>query len=209
MVGRLIQQQDVGPADHDARQPEELFLPAAKVFDWQGDLMVFKADSHQQSPDLPVKTGTAELVVGFQELFLLIQQAGQTRLMGVISRVGKLGFQIGQFTLKGEDALGTLTDECAGRLPWVEGHFLGHVGNLQVFLPQDKARIRLELTQDQLQQGGFPAAVGDNYTVTARLDLAGGLLEDEIGRVRKGDFIESKREHGGVGSVNQVRGTWY
>ncbi len=154
--------------------------------------MLVKADRHQQGPDLPLKARTAKLVVGFQELFLLIHQAGQARLVGIISRVGKLGFQVGQFILEGEDALGALADELAGRLLRVVGHFLGHVGDLQGLLPQDETRIRFEFTQDELKQGGFASAIRANYPVTARLDLAGGLLEDEIGRVRKGDFIEAK-----------------
>ena len=149
MVGRLIEQQQVGRAHQSLRQVQT-HPPAAREIGYRTiHLFVGEAQPGKHFAG----AGIGSVAIG------AVQFGMQARLSGTIL----IGFGLGQIGLhlaQAQVAIEHVVDRNA-----VEGvDFLPHVGNPPVGRQQTIPGIRRQLTQQQGEQSGFTGAVGADQT---------------------------------------------
>ena len=156
VVIRLIEQENIRPADDDARQADQFFLAAAEMPQGQIHFVFIETDILEQFADSPGQAGPAQGGMIFQNLFLPVKQSGQPAFMVVDHRVSELLFDLCQFTLQSQDPIRPLAYRFKSREGRRKRDLLGHIGNRQVLLSGDKTGVGLKVTQDQLEQRGLP-----------------------------------------------------
>ena len=191
VVGRLVHQQHVGPAQQHARQ-RDAHLPAARErADVAIDLVVLEAQAVQHFAGLRLERVAAEMLV-----FLLhFAEAGED----AVHVVGLRGIFHG--VLQGFQLVVQIADAPAAGDGFIEDraalhllHVLAEVADGQLLGNRDLAFVGRFLADHHAEERGLAGAVGtDQADLLAGVQLKGGVDEDQLLAVLLVDI--GKRNH--------------
>ena len=178
MVGRLVHQQDVGPAEQHARQRDAHLPAAGERADVAIDLVVVEAEAVQHFARLRLERVAAEVLV----LFLHVAEAVEDRvhlvgarrvLHGVLQRF-ELVVQVADAAAAGD---GLVEHGAARHLLDV----LAEVADGEPLRDRDLAFVGRLFADDHAEERGLAGAVGaDQADLLAGIELKGGVDEDEL-----------------------------
>ena len=196
VVGRLVEQQQLGVGDECAAQRDAFFEAAGEGFD----------------PNVRVEV---EALQGFFDAAVQAPAVGGFELGGQALEIGVGGFiAVGhrvrggvvgrEQSLRRADAFGDgFKDGVAG----LEGGLLRDISELQAGLPPHVAGVGLALAGEQFQQAGFAGAVApDQADAFARFDDQRRAVEQGVVTVGEFETVEGEEGHGMGESVCKERG---
>ena len=182
VVGRLVEQQQIGRAHERLRQIQAHAPPAREAGDRQLRLRQRKAEAEQQR----LAAGRGGVPVGVGE-----GRVGVGLGMAVVSdfRRRNIRFDLTQPRVAVENVVERSTLD-----RW---RLLHHMRQAPATGHEDIAPIRVQLPAQQREQRGLAGAVGaDEADALARVERDGGVLEERLGAAREGKVFESDHEKG-------------
>ena len=194
MVRRLVHEQDVGPAEQHARHGDAHLPAAGQRADVAVDLIVREPEPVQHLAGLALERVAAEVLV----LFLHVSEA----LEDLVHLVGAIGIrhrlvQRLELVMEVADAStagdGFIDDGPARHLLDV----LLEVADRQLLRYRHLAVVRRLFSGDHAEKRRFARAVGtDEADLLARIQLKGGVDEEDLAAVLLVDAIETNHKHG-------------
>ena len=179
VVGRLVEQQDVGIGEQRLRQ-QHAQLPAGRDFAHRPGVLVRRdADAEQQFAG--ARLGRVAAVLGEAVLEL----GGVQVILLARLRVGVDGVLL----LHARPHLAVAHQHHVEHAPVLVGELiLAQVGHALVRVPGDVAGARLQLAGDDLHEGRLAAAVGPDQAVAKPFaEFDGNVLEEGLGPELHGD----------------------
>ena len=191
VIGRLVHQQHVGPAQQHARQ-RHAHLPAARErADVAIDLVVLKAEAMQHLARLGFQRVAVQMLVFFLHLAEAFQDA--------IHFAGSLGIfhgalQLFEFMMQIARAAAARDRLVQHRAALHLFHVLAEIADVQPLGNRDRAVVRFLLAHDHAEQCGLARAVGANQAdLFAGVQLKRSVDEDQLLAVLLIDV--GKRDH--------------
>jgi hypothetical protein len=188
VVGRLIHQQHVGPAEQHPRQRDAHFPAARELPNVAIDLVILEAEAVQNLAGLRFERIAAEMVV----LLLHLAEARENAVHVVRAlvifhgalEVLELVMQIADAAAAGD---GLVEHRPARHLL----HILAEIADGQALGNRDLTLVGSFLADDHAKQGGLAGAVGaDQADLVAGIQLKGGVNEDQLFAVLLVDIRE-------------------
>jgi hypothetical protein len=198
VVGRLVEQQHVGPLEQQGGQ-HAAHLPAARELAEVAPLVAGgKAQAGQDGQRIVL--GEEALVV----IDTLVQLAGPGRQLEqrvvVLPAGGQLGLDRGQLVVEGGPARHRRQHEVAQAAPALDHQVLRQPADPHAAGAGDLAVVELLLAGDDLEQRGLAGAVGpDQADALAVADAQVDRVEDHAIGEEHGHAFEDDQAHGGCG----------
>ena len=199
MVGRLVHQQDVGPAEQDARHRHAHLPPARQRADVAVDLLVVEAEAEQHLARLRFERVAAEVVVFL--LHLAEPREDPVHVPG-LRRIRHRVLELLELVMQIADAAAAenrfVEDGAARHLLDV----LPEVADRQLLRHRHVALVGRLLADDHPEQRRLAGPVGpDEADLFAGIELEGGVDEEDLPAVLLADA--RKRNH--EGSILRAR----
>jgi hypothetical protein len=180
MVGRFVEQQQIGAAGEGAGQIEANPPAAGKFSHRARKVGVGKAQAVQHFGDAGLGRVTADFAVAIMQV---------ADGFAVIARFGfdQFAFDAAQFDIAIEHKIEGAVGQ--GR------RFLGNAGDVPAGRQFDVARFGVQFAREQRKQAGFAAAVGaDDTDLPAGVQLNGGVDNQGVADAGEGDLAEGDHE---------------
>jgi hypothetical protein len=190
VVGRLVEEQDLGPGQEDAGKGHAHPPATRELADVALDLSGAKAEPGQDGLGARAELVAAQLLVAGLHLAV----AGDDRVE-VLVGLGHAGLEGGQLDAQGGGLAGAGHGLGQHRAAARVAGVLAEVADGEPAGPLDVAGVRRFLADDEPEQRGLAGAVGaDQADLLTRVELERGVDEQELRAVLLADVGE--RDHG-------------
>ncbi len=196
VVGRLVEQQDVGLGEQDLREREPRALPSRQPFDGDRELGIGEPQAVQDGVD-PVRVVQPAPGV---DLFLDLGLSAEEFLQFVTVRLAHRLEDIVQLVLQFLDVPERGGRLLAERLAGLEPVLLGEVRRLRPGLQHDLPAVGFQVPREHLEQAGLAAPVAAHHAHTLPgLDGERDRVEDAAVAVGEFDVGGGEDGHAGRG----------
>ena len=180
VVGRLVEQQQVGAAHQRLRQVQAHAPAAGEIGHRTLDVGLQEAQAVEQRCRARTRRVATDLVQAG------MQFANVRAIVGGLGR-GQLGLDAAQ--------LGVAVQHVVDRRLHQPGRFLGDVGDHPTRRQVEVALVGVELVAQQGEQAGLAAAVGAGEAdLPAGVDLQRGGLDEDLGTAREAQIAKTDHE---------------